>query len=92
MQSKNITIRLYYTSLLKDFYAGEPDNYSWDDTRSNIVAVLTEAGFGGAESPKDDEIILTAKAGDDADMRTLITAILQRNSLPVPDGIAVKPK
>ena len=92
MQSKNITIRPYYTALLEDFYAGESDNYNWDETRSNIVAVLSEAGFGETESSRDDEIILTAKAGDETDMRKRIESILQRNSLPVSDGIAIESK
>ena len=85
-------IRLCYTALLEDFYAGEPDNYNWDNIRSNIVDVLSEAGFSIIDSPRDDEIILTAKAGDEGTIRTRIVAILQQNSLPVPDGIAIEPK
>ena len=92
MQDRNMIVKLNYTALIEDFYAGEPDNHNWDDTRSNIISMLTEAGFGEAESLRDDEIILTAKAGDEGTIRTRIVAILQRNSLPVPDGIAVEPK
>ena len=92
MQNKNITIRLYYTEFLEDFYDGDLDRYNWDETHSTIISMLTEAGFGEAESLRDDEIILTAKAGDEGTIRTRIVAILQRNSLPVPDGIAVEPK
>lgn len=90
MQSKNITIRLYYTALLDVFYDGDPDRYNWDETRSNIVAVLSEAGFREAESLRDDEIILSVTAGEEATIRTRIEAVLQRNSLPVPDGIAIE--
>lgn len=92
MHNKSMIIRLYYTALLEDFYDGDPDRYNWDETRSTIISMLTEEGFGKVESPRRDEIILTAMAGDEATMRIKIEAILQRSSLPVPDWIAIDHK
>lgn len=90
MQSKNITIRLYYTALLDVFYDGAPDRYNWDETRSNIVAVLSEAGFGIIGSPRDDEIILSTKAKDERVVCSIVETLLQKNSLPTPDWIEIQ--